>query len=328
MKPGFMIITSVNKASSAGRANFSSAIKHRCTNIFAPPLKQYKVEDFVEIIVNWAEKDPSIQAPNLRLIKTIAQKFHQLVQQDSKYNLRSLKNKFNEIKDKLGSINPQYTTQTQLSNPSLNLLSFSNQPNLKFFSSSTEIGENKLDLNRWQQNNFHFRHINQGSLDPRGNIFKALQAAKDKSGISDDDMIQFSILAVKHQGLGNVFNSQQNDQIEQDFKRLFGEQNWQEKKSQAIKFSSAFQRSLIRDKIYTGRQYQFRKVGMRLKRLDPELLLEFLIKDQRSAVKKEFIKDNFVNKLNKILRNSKIRFDFEESIKELMFSKGSSQGRY
>jgi len=140
-------------------------------------------------------------------------------------------------------------------------------------------------------------------------------------------MIQFSILAVKHQGLGNVFNSQQNDQIEQDFKRLFGEQNWQEKKSQAIKFSSAFQRSLIKDKIYTGRQYPFREVGMRLKRLDPELLLEFLIKDQRSDVKKEFIKDNFVNKLNKILRDSKIRFDFEESIKELMFPKSSSQVR-
>jgi hypothetical protein len=54
---------------------------------------------------------------------------------------------------------------------------------------------------------------------------------------------------------------------------------------------------------------------MRLKRLDPELLQEFLLKDVKTPVKKEFIKDNFLNKFNKIMKTSSS--NLENSIKFL-----------
>ena len=146
-------------------------------------------------------------------------------------------------------------------------------------------------------------------------IFEALKTARNNLGISDDDMVQFSILAVKHQGLGNVFgNVQIKQKIEADFKMLFGE-NCEEKKSQAIEFSANFQQILQEKNIITGRASNYREVGMRLKRLDPELLQEFLLKDVKVAVKKEFIKDNFLNKFNKIMDISKS--NLQDSIKSL-----------
>jgi hypothetical protein len=115
--------------------------------------------------------------------------------------------------------------------------------------------------------------------------------------------------------LSNVFSNLQNNQkIEVDFRRLFGE-NCEEKKSQAIKFSAEFQRKLMAKNIYTGRQDRSKEVGMRLKRLDPELLQEFLLKDVKTPVKKEFIKDNFLNKFNEIMKTSSS--NLENSIKFL-----------
>lgn len=324
MKPGFMIITSVNKASSAGRSNFSPAIKHRCTNISALPLSAYQVEDFTKIIVNWAEKDPSIlQILNLKLVKTIAEKFRQLVQQDPKYNLRSLRARFNEIKVALLSSNQECYQAIQFNNPDLVFRYFNGNPQLNFFSKSNHDMNNHLDSNREQNSCFHFLNKNfdksqPEKTNPKENIFQALKETKDQLGISEDDMIQFSILAVKHQGLGNVFNNQRTQGlIQEDFQKLFGK-NWQEKKSQAIKFSAIFQKKLFEQNILTGRINCSREVGMRLKRLDPELLLEFLLKDQKLDIKKELIKDNFVNKLNKILNTS--NQSLEDSIKTLITS--------
>ena len=106
MNPGFMIITSVNKASSAGRANFSPAIKHRCSNISGPSLSNYQVEDFTRIMVNWCEKNPSLNQENLNLkvITKIAENFKKLVAKNPKVNLRGLKEKFNKIAKRFKSL--------------------------------------------------------------------------------------------------------------------------------------------------------------------------------------------------------------------------------
>ena len=189
---------------------------------------------------------------------------------------------------------------------------------------------NHLDSNREQNSCFHFLNKNfdksqPEKTNPKENIFQALKTSQDQLAISDDDLVLFSILAVKHQGLGNVFNNPRTQGlIQEDFQKLFGK-NWQEKKSQAIKFSAIFQKQLSKQNILTGRINFSREVGMRLKRLDPELLLEFLLKDHDDhSLKREFIKDNFVNKLNKILAtNNK---SLEDSIKTLISQGNQGMG--
>jgi hypothetical protein len=123
MKQGFMIITSVNKASSAGRANFSAAIKHRCNNISATPLKQYQVDDFVEIIFNWCNKNqsPNQGDLNLKIIKKIAENFKKLVVKNPQVNLRVLQTKFNEIAGQFLQKDQSLRASDQSLNPELKL---------------------------------------------------------------------------------------------------------------------------------------------------------------------------------------------------------------
>ena len=322
MKEGFMIITSVNKASSAGRANFSPAIKHRFNNISALTLSKYRDEDFVKIIVNWCEKNLSLNQGNfnLKLVKKIAEKFRKLVAKNPEVNLRALKAKFDEITGEFLQKDQSFRASDQSLDQNLNLKKFK-QNDIYFF--SPEVDQNQANDNRQNHENFHFRDQNFTSIDhTREKIFDALKTARDNLGISDDDMIQFSILAVKHQGLKNVFNNPRNTQkIEEDFERIFGEK-WQEKKSQSIKFSATFQQILQGKKIITGRVLNYREVGMRLKRLDPELLQDFLLKDVQVPLKKEFIKDNFLNKFNKIMDIS--NSNLQDSIK-FFYSTASSR---
>ncbi|MFM2200144.1 MAG: hypothetical protein RL769_197, partial [Pseudomonadota bacterium] len=300
MKPGFMIITSVNKAISAGRANFSPAIKHRCSIISGLPLRDYQVEDFTKIIVNWFEKSQLTTDSNfnLKLVKKIAKDLQQLVAQNPEVNLRALKTKFNEVKDEMLKTKHDYRLTDQLSDPIAQITKIESS-NVYFFSFQDHLNYPRDTSPNQEKFSFRFKG-NYEKPDPKNDIFEALKEAQNNLAISDDDMIKFIILANKHQGLFNVFNSQNKDKIEEDFKRIFKE-NWQEKKSQSIRFSANFQQILHSKDILTGRSKDYREVGMRLKRLDPELLQEFLLKDIKIPLKKEFIKDNFLNKFNEIM---------------------------
>ena len=313
-RPGFMIITSLNQAINSGRSNIPPSIKHRCNIISASPLKEYEVEDFVEIMVNWLEKDSSIKASNLKVVKKIAEVFLQLTKEDSSFNLRSLKTKFNEIIDDLRKANQEYSIADN--SLKLNLQLNKIYRNLFHFSSNEFQGlsDNELDNIRLEKSNFYFRDKNTPiANNQKENIFEALQKVQAQLAISNDDLIKFSILAVKHQGLGNSFENQnKKEEIANDFKRLFGA-DYERKKTQSIEFSSEFQKSLLAKGLVTERL--FSKVGMRLKRLDPELLLEFLLKNVKNNVKKEFIKENFLNKVNQIMNNSDR--DLRSSIKSL-----------
>ncbi len=325
-RPGFMIITSVNKAINAGRSNIPPPIKHRCNIISASPLKEYEVEDFVEIMVNWLEKDSSIKASNLKVVKKIAEVFLQLIKEDSNFNLRSLKTKFNEIIDDLRKANQEYSIADN--SLKLNLQLNKINTNLLHFSSNEFQGlsGDELDKIRFKKSNFYFRDKNTPiSNNQKENIFEALQKAQAQLAISNDDLIKFSILAVKHQGLGNSFEDQnKKEKIANDFKRLFGA-DYERKKTQSIKFSSEFQKSLLTKGLITARLDGLGKFGMRLKRLDPELLLEFLLKNVKNNVKKEFIKENFLNKINQIINN--LDKDLRSSIKSLASQASRCSGR-
>ena len=99
-KAGFMIITSVNQATDAGRSNFSSAIEHRCNMISAKPLSEYQKEDFEKIIKNWIENDnsPSPMKQDESKIKEIAKSFkNNLDKNPSACNLRDLKKVLPEL---------------------------------------------------------------------------------------------------------------------------------------------------------------------------------------------------------------------------------------
>lgn len=55
--PGFMLISSINNSSHAGRASLSPALLSRCHHIKAKAIKEYEVQDFEEILSNWFESD-------------------------------------------------------------------------------------------------------------------------------------------------------------------------------------------------------------------------------------------------------------------------------
>lgn len=55
--PGFMLISSINSSSHAGRADLSPALLSRCHHIKAKTVKEYGVRDFEEILSNWFESD-------------------------------------------------------------------------------------------------------------------------------------------------------------------------------------------------------------------------------------------------------------------------------
>ncbi len=61
VKPGFMLISSVNSAGLEGRSIISPALRHRTTQPRVKGLKEYKVEDLTKIISHWISQDETLQ---------------------------------------------------------------------------------------------------------------------------------------------------------------------------------------------------------------------------------------------------------------------------
>ena len=101
-EPGFMLISSINGATNAGRSNLGPAIESRSNIIFAKALSAYETEDFEKIIKNWIDKENEKSEikrdVNKNLIKECAEEFKQIANEG--FNLRSLKLALPEILEK------------------------------------------------------------------------------------------------------------------------------------------------------------------------------------------------------------------------------------
>ena len=64
-KAGFMLIGSINSASSAGRAQLSPAIQSRCNYQKAKSLTEYSTNDLEEIINHWRSENQKSRPPSL-----------------------------------------------------------------------------------------------------------------------------------------------------------------------------------------------------------------------------------------------------------------------
>ncbi|MFM2200437.1 MAG: hypothetical protein RL769_492, partial [Pseudomonadota bacterium] len=296
---GFMLIGSINSAKDKGRTSISPAIQHRSNIIKAKPLREYQIADFEKIIVNWLEQS-SIQEQQrsrepedssghpvslpkkdytLSEITAIAHEFKDCCRQNPKYNLRALKEKLQEIL--------QINIEQKGEGVGRKIIDHSDKFEISQLSRYRDgIFGFQTNKNNSANSNHFFRNdqitdenISAKNQEIKNNIFGIFEQVKKELSISDEDLTFFYLLAVKYQGLGNVISSS-NQRIINDFDRLFGEKEANTKIRKAIKFSAIFQKLADEKSFKTGNlSDRYIDVGMRLKRVDPVLFHEYLLKD-------------------------------------------------
>ncbi len=112
-------------------------------------------------------------------------------------------------------------------------------------------------------------------------ILQNLTAAGKKVGIDSTKAGIFIMLAIKNGGVAN-----QKEGFLKDLKKIFGErEDCDLLFNEARNFSAAFQKNMEESSMFTGNQNAKKLVGMRLKRLTPNYVLEMcgILQDSRSA---------------------------------------------
>ncbi len=135
VKPGFMLISSVNSAGLEGRSIISPALRHRTTQPRVKGLKEYKVEDLTKIISHWISQDETLQQHQNQTQnhQKIAENFLKCLNSNGgeRLNLRMLKSNLPKILTEyeelfLGqpknSIHPLRTTEISPKNTTKRLL--------------------------------------------------------------------------------------------------------------------------------------------------------------------------------------------------------------
>jgi len=123
IRPGFMMIMSINSAGLEGRSIISPALRHRTIQVEPKSLQEYNESDFQALIQHWIEQD-SIDINSLRdsdyAISQSQEDFMRIIQSDEgeEVNLRSLRKKLPEI---LSIYNAKYS-DTQESRTHLKVL--------------------------------------------------------------------------------------------------------------------------------------------------------------------------------------------------------------
>jgi hypothetical protein len=133
VKPGFMLISSVNSAGLEGRSIISPALRHRTTQPRVKGLKEYKVEDLTKIISHWISQDETLQQHqnSTQNHQKIAENFLECLNSNGgeRLNLRMLKSNLPKILSKYEEL---FASQPKNSIHPLRAISLSpNIPNLK-----------------------------------------------------------------------------------------------------------------------------------------------------------------------------------------------------
>ena len=114
-------------------------------------------------------------------------------------------------------------------------------------------------------------------------ILQNLTAAEKKAGIDPTKAGIFIMLAIKNGGVAN-----QKEGFLKDLKKIFGErEDCDLLFNEARNFSAAFQKNMEESSMFTGNQNAKKLVGMRLKRLTPNYVLEMYGMSQDSRTTAE-----------------------------------------
>lgn len=153
----------------------------------------------------------------------------------------------------------------------------------------------ELKLQEIEGTKFCFSSIGTKRDHMRGDINNAFTTAMHNAKCTPDDAVKFALIAIKHGGISNPANGNFSD-VKKSIEKLFPGEDVEKTYSKAKLFSKKFQDDCEKQQIYTGNPNATKIVPLRLKRLDPTIIEESMVRHGNSADRKKVL-HGFISKI-------------------------------